>query len=795
MKKGLIIGLILFSGWLLWWTIPDIKSGGTIKIRDRNGELLYETAGNVGRKQPVSYNQFPKYLIDGAVAAEDKTYFTNPGIDPVAMLRAAFQNLKYGQIVSGGSTITQQLARIAVIADKSIYSHNWLRKIRESLIAIRLTLVYSKQDILTQYLNNVYFGHLAYGAQAAARTYFHKDVSQLSLAQSAYLVSLISTPENDPSIIRRRQTEILNQLESQKFISREQATNAKTEEMTLYPPEASASAPHFVDYVRQQLADTGINYSGGINVITTLDGPDFMLAQDIAREWVKKLSGEHDLSNASLVMLDNRTGAIRVMLGGIDYADATHAGQVNLTTASRQPGSALKPITYAAAFDMGYTPATLIYDVQTVYQTHTGEGFTPNNYDGRYHGLVLVREALASSLNQPAVEMLNRIGIGNFLQTAADLGIRTLKPDPKYDLALTLGGGEVTLLDLTNVYASLARGGSYLPPYAIEKITDDSGRVIYQHHPQQSKQVWGNKSPQIAYLITDILADPLARIPGFGEKNPLVLSFPAAVKTGTTTDWHDNWTVGYTPQTTVGVWVGNNDNHPMIRLTGITGAAPIWNQFFEEIHKGQPAVTFTKPAGIVQTTICKTDGLLPGDLCREQMEEKFIAGTEPKQESQIYKQVLIDTRNNLPAGMDCPKKYLVTKVLIDYPPQVYGWAVDNGLTVIPRDSSPLCSQQANTNSASTYVNIIFPKNNSVFQSAAGVVKNQLIDLSVNTSGDVTGVNWYIDGKLYKYTNTYPFLSAWPPTPGDHVIMAEGITPTGETARSQQILIKVTEYGL
>ncbi len=599
----LIIFLLGFSIFLFFWTQPTFNQSGTIKIWDKNNTLLYEYAGTIGKKIPITYDKLPKHLIDAAIASEDESFWTNPGVDFKAIARSTFINIKERRVVSGASTITQQLAKTSIISPQQIPSRSIFRKIREILIALRLTASYSKKDLLTMYFNQMYFGNLAYGIQAASSTYFDKDASQLSLAESAFLVGLLSSPDRrnpftNGQEAKEKQAQVLDLMVKDGFILKEKAENAKQEELALAKKNTDIKAPHFVHYILEEIDALGIKNDQGINAYTTLDYPTFTLSEDIAKLWVNRLKDQHDLDNASLVLIKNDTGEILNMLGGIDYFDATHAGQVNMTTALRQPGSALKPVTYATAFMQGYTPATLIYDVRKVYKTKKGEGFTPNNYDGRYNGLVLAREALASSLNLPAVEMLNRVGIKNFLKVARDLGITTFTQEDRYDLSLTLGGGEVKLLELANVFASFARGGEYKEPFAIQKIVADNGKVLYEHKDKEGLQVFGQNGKQVAYLISNILSDPKARIPGFSEKNPLVLSHPTAVKTGTTTDWHDNWTVGYTPEFTVGVWVGNNDNHPMRDITGVVGAAPIWNQFFEEFLKGKPTEQFIRPSRI-----------------------------------------------------------------------------------------------------------------------------------------------------------------------------------------------------
>ncbi|MBP8591305.1 penicillin-binding protein 1C [Candidatus Shapirobacteria bacterium] len=800
-KKVLIIGLgvLALLIFLWWWTRPNFDQSGTVKIWDRNNTLLYEAAGRIGKKIPVGYDRLPNNLINAVVAAEDVTFWTNPGVDFRAIARSAFLNMKEGRIVSGASTITQQLARASIISPQELPSRSLIRKIREALIALRLTALYSKKDILTMYFNQMYFGNLSYGIQSASFAYFGKDVSQLSLAEGALLVGLLSSPDirnpfTNLSEAKEEQLRVLNSMVKHGFISQEKADEAEEEELVFAKEDTGIKAPHFVHYVLQGIEERGIKSKEGLNVYTTLDYPTFTLSENIAKIWVERLKNQHNLSNASLVLVKNETGEIIAMLGGIDYFDIVHAGQVNMATALRQPGSALKPVTYAAAFKQGYTPATLIYDVKKVYKTKKGEGFIPNNYDGRYHGLILAREALASSLNLPAVEMLNRIGIGSFLKVAKDLGITTFDQEERYDLSITLGGGEVKLLELTNIFATFARGGEYLEPFAIQKIVTDDGKILYEHQIKEGKQVLGDKGEQVAYLISHILSDPKARILGFGEKNPLVLSRPAAVKTGTTTDWHDNWTVGYTPSYTVGVWVGNNDNQPMREITGVVGAAPIWNQFFEEFLKGKPEEQFVRPEGIKEVEICALSGKLPDGLCPEKTTELFLEGTEPQERSNLHREVLIDKRNGLLADEFCSKEFVEKKVFVDYPPEVYSWAVQENLEVMPQKTSPLCGGNSNQQILSnSYLEIIYPKEKTVFETAPLIVANEAIVFEVNVSSNIAQALWYVDGELYQEATNFPYHVSWKPRIGKHTLIVYGITEKGEEIKSEEVSFSVVGF--
>lgn len=779
---------------LIIWTTPSFNTAGTEKIYDKNGRLLFEYAGNTGRKQTVSYERFPAHLIGAVTAGEDEQYFRHSGVDLKAIVRSAVLDLQAGRIVSGASTITQQVARLNT-GPSSLLPMRVVKKIREVLIALRLSATYSKRDILNLYLNEVYLGNQNYGFQSASQFYFHKNVDKLSLAESAYLSGMISSPGRyDPYLHLseglKRQEYVLERMKALHLIDQEQFEAARSTDPAFAHPDLSIKAPHFVDYIHQELTRLGVNGSD-VSVYTTLDLDSYELGQRIARDWVFRLRESANVSNAAMIVLDNRTGAIVSMIGGINYFDRAHDGQVNVAVSPRQPGSSIKPVTYTAAFLKGFTPATLIYDVKRSYLTKKGQGFIPNNFGDRYHGLVLAREALASSYNLPAVEMLRRAGLPAFLSTARALGITTFTDPDSYDYSITLGANEVTLLELSNAYATLARGGRYLETHAIDRVTDRNGRTIYQYSRPAPQQKLGTEGEQVAYLITDILSDPEARMPGFGEKNYLTLTRPAAVKTGTTTDWHDVWTVGYTPSYTVGVWMGNNNNDAMRNISSATGAAPVWNQFFEEFLKGTPQEQFHQPAGITRREICTTSGDLADPLCPKRRTELFAAGTEPKKQSTIYKLIHVDRRNGLLAE-SCPKDVIENEIVVDYPPEVYSWAIASEKPVIPKTVSPLCGAVAGTTSQKLSVTVTNPKQKAVFQNSPGLIKNQGISLEANVSPGIKTVEWYVDGSLLKSVNTFPFSAILPLKTGSHIVYAKGIGQTG-SAVSDPVSFRVIDY--
>lgn len=614
------------------------------KIYDRNGKLLSEVFGE-GRRTRVDLSEVPIHMRQATIAVEDDTFYTNPGIDLPSIMRAAWLNLRYGQIVGGGSTITQQLVRHVAFSYEERVSQSYIRKLKEALLALILTQSRSKDEILEHYLNEIYYGNLAYGVEAAAQTFFGKSVSELTLAESAMLAGLPQAPLSlDPftdlglEATKKRQRTVLNLMVKNGFITQAEADAAFEESLKLTRPKIELLAPHFVVYVRKQLEEMfgpQMVAEGGLTVYTTLDLRFQQLAEKLAREHVAELKEEHNLTNSALVALQPDTGQILAMLGSVDYEDETIDGQVNVALRERQPGSSIKPITYVTAFEQGITPAKVIWDVETEIPLGEGEVYRPHNYDEEFHGPVRLRDALANSYNIPAIKLLREVGIAKTLETAHQMGIHGLQKDPNYyGLSLTLGGGEVTLLDLTTAYATLSNEGGYVPSQPILWVADSDGNVIYQYDPPEPRPVL---DPKAVYLVTDILSDNVARTPEFGPASALKVSQPAAAKTGTTNNFRDNWTLGYTPYLTVGVWAGNSDNSKMIKSSGLTGAAPLWHDFMEKVFAspellselgeiaGPLSQTFERPEGIVEAEICRLNSLQePTAECPDKQREIFI---------------------------------------------------------------------------------------------------------------------------------------------------------------------------
>ncbi|MCL5409416.1 MAG: PBP1A family penicillin-binding protein [Patescibacteria group bacterium] len=578
----------------------------TSQIYDRHGVLLYQFYADKNR-QLVNLQQIPQNLINATIAIEDKHFYEHPGIDPLGIIRALRNNYEnQNGNLQGGSTITQQLIKNTLLTpDQTI-----TRKIKEVILAFWLERIYDKSQILQMYFNEVPYGGLSWGAQAAAQTYFGKDAHDLDLAESAYLAGLPTAPTEyspygaHPEQGKQRQKEVLQRMVEDNYITANQATKAFAEPLNFKPPVQTILAPHFVMYVKSLLVQKygeRMVSQGGLKITTTLDLKLEQMAEKVVGDEVSKLA-RLKVSNGAAMILDAHTGQILAMVGSKNYFDPQQ-GNVNVALSLRQPGSSIKVITYATAFKQGFTPGTILLDTPTNFKNTWGYSYSPVNYDGRFHGPVTIRTALGSSYNIPAVKTLALEGIPQFLQTAQDLGITTLTDTNNYGLSLTLGAGDVTLLQMMGVYDTFAQAGVKHTPQAILTITNSKGIVIEDHSKDQGQQVL---TPQVAYLVTNILSDPKARMPAFGTNSGLeITGHTVAVKTGTSDNKRDNWAFGYTPNYVVGAWVGNNDNSPMDPQlsSGITGATPIWHDLMTNLLQNIPNQDFAKPAGIIEASI------------------------------------------------------------------------------------------------------------------------------------------------------------------------------------------------
>lgn len=594
------------------------------KILDRKGRLLYEVFLEK-RYDPVKLEKIPKDFVNATLAIEDDSFYTHPGFDLTSILRAARAILVDEQL-QGGSTITQQLIKNVLLTPERTLS----RKLKELTLSVLVEAKYSKNQILELYLNNISYGGTAWGAQSAAQKFFGKDVWDLDLAQSALLAGLPSAPSaysplgGDITIAKSRQRYVLDRMRSLGYITGDQAKEAFERQLVFAQQTEYIRAPHFVTYVRQILEEEyGRRFVelGGLTVTTSLDLDVQDKVQQIVTDAVAQ-NANLNISNGAAVVLSPQSGEILAYVGSIDFFKPGW-GAFDVANGSRQPGSSIKPVTYALALENGLTPASIIKDSAVTFRIPGQAPYTPKNYDGKYHGDVTLRAALANSYNIPAVRLANRLGPDNIVKLGKDMGLTNWEVDGTYGLSVTLGGKEVSLLDLVNTYGTLARGGAYYPTTPFVSIKDKNGYEVFAK-PIEKKQA---VSEETAYIIWNILSDNNARIPAFGSRNSLVIpNKTVAVKTGTTDQIRDNYTIGFTPSYVAGVWVGNNDNSPLNNrlASGISGAAPMWNQIMTELLKDMPDEKMPRPEGVIVkvdescklTEVFKKGTTIPDRLCK-----------------------------------------------------------------------------------------------------------------------------------------------------------------------------------
>ncbi len=605
-------------------TVLNKKKTG-ITIEDRNGAVLYQGYGSQSNVV-VPLAEIPKSLRDATLAAEDPSFYDHAGFSWKGTARAAWVDITHRGAVEGGSTLTQQLVKNAILtSDKSV-----MRKFREIILSTEVEQRYSKDEILDMYLNEIYYGQGSAGVEAASQTYFHKSVKDLTLAESALLAGLPLGPSRfDPTVhltdATDRRNYVLDRMASLGKITAEQAAQAKASPLVAYPRNVTINAPHFVFYVldllRQEFGNDAVE-NAGMTVRTTLDLTKQTAGEQIVKDQIDRLARNH-VTNGGLISMEPATGDIISMVGSAGY-DTPGFGNVNVALANLQPGSSFKPIVYLNAFSKGWSGSTQVNDHPLYLPNGDGTIYAPKNYDLKFRGEVTLRRALANSLNIPAVETLQFVGVPAALDEAKKLGITTLGSADKYGLSLVLGSGGVRVIDMATVYSTFANSGVKILPRAVLNITDRYGNTIKAPAltDRKGEQV---ADPRYVGMITSILSDNKARTEEFGPNSPLKLSRPAAAKTGTTNDFRDNWTIGYTPQLAAAVWVGNNDHSPMQGVDGITGAAPIWHDYMEMALAGTPVVNFALPSGDVTVKVCSRDGGLANPWDTSVYDEVFPA--------------------------------------------------------------------------------------------------------------------------------------------------------------------------
>jgi len=681
-----ISSFVLGTTILFAWYAKDLPRPDKVRrmeglstvIYDRNGEVLYDVFADQNRI-PIEFNEIPKFLKDATIAIEDKDFYKHQGFDPIGYLRALKQILIYRNL-AGGSTLTQQLVKTVLLTSERTLP----RKIKEFILAVQIEKKYSKDQILQMYLNEAPYGGTAWGVEAAAKSYFGKHAKDLTLIESAILAGLpqspsyysLNTSTNKAYVWRTQQ--VLRRMREDDYITKQQESDLGKELLNIKFQQSgfNIKAPHFVMYVRQKLVEQfgeKMVEGGGLRVTTALDYKIQEQAEKIVSEEAEKLKA-YKAENAASVVLNAKTGEILSMVGSKDYFSKEIDGNVNVTVSERQPGSSGKPILYASALSRGYTAASLLMDVKTEFPS--GDPlkplYTPENYDGKFHGPMQLRFILGNSINIPAVKMAGLVGIKNVMQQGYDMGISTWEPSEanmkNVGLSIALGGREVKLLELASAYGVFAREGVKHEPVAILKVANAQNKVFYEYHQANGKKVLGE---DVAFIISHILSDNNARQMAFGTNSYLVIpNKTVAVKTGTTDQKRDNWTIGYTPSFVVGVWVGNNDNKPMNPsiTSGVTGAAPIWNRITKAVLKGQADEEFKKPQNVKAFEIdAFADGTPFGSSAKRT--EYFISGTEPQGISPVYQRLKISKNDDkklanpveIGAGDYIEKDFLVLK--------------------------------------------------------------------------------------------------------------------------------------
>lgn len=677
---GIIASVAVFA----WFAkdLPDVDKisdrliADSTKIYDKTGTILLYEAGKDIKRTSIDYSEIPDKVKWATLDLEDKNFYNHPGFDWKGILRSIYINIRTGKRV-GGSTLTQQFIKQTVVGSEK----NYARKIKELILSMELERKYSKDEILTMYMNQIGYGGINYGIAAAADSYYGKKLADLTLNEAATLASIPQLPTyyiNNLDELKIRRDFCLDQMVEQNHATKEEAEAAKAESIELKKSVVYKKAPHFVDYVIAKLEDDfGSSFMNqGLKVTTSLDWDKQQIAEQVITDHIDDVRS-YGGSNAALVNIDAHTGQVLAMVGSYDYYAEDYEGQFNVTTNGRQPGSSFKPFVYYTAFAKGYTPDTTIFDLTTNFPIDSGT-YTPHNYSGGTSGPMKMKSALAHSLNIPAVKALYLAGIDKVLDVADSLGYTTFTDRSRFGLALVLGGGEVKLIEHTSAFATLAREGVRHPITTIIKVEDKSSSVLYEWKNEES-QVLDQSSTQ---RINQVLSDSSLRPSYFSKLN--IKGHAVAAKTGTTQEWRDAWTMGYTPSFAVGVWVGNNDNSSMgSSADGGVIAAPIWNDYFSQILEGLPDESFNEPPpinstkavlwGAVGTTVKKkvdkiTGKIIP-DECADSYPKEYIEEREFKEAHEILYYVNKDDPNG-----DAPKNPAEDPMFSAWEGPVIGWA-------------------------------------------------------------------------------------------------------------------------
>ena len=796
---------ILFAWYAKDLPRPDkvVRSEGlSTVVLDRNGEKLYDIFEDENRI-PVKWEDVPEHLKHATVAIEDKDFYKHQGLSTLGIIRALVRIIVFRD-VQGGSTLTQQLVKNVLLSQERTLP----RKMKEAILAIQIERKYTKDEILRMYLNESPYGGTAVGVEAASEYYFGKPVKELTLVESVVLAGLPQAPSrlspfgNDPKAYIGRSQEVLRRMREDGYITplAETDTRKALPSVQFASGQSGLRAPHFVAYVKELLVEkfgTERVDAGGMTVTTTLDWKLQEKAQQIVSEEVDKAK-RLQVSNGAAVVIDPKTGEILAMVGSKDYAATDSGGfKYNVVTQGlRQPGSAIKPITYAAAFKKGYTASTLLMDVDTKYPSGdtAKPEYNPKNYDSKFRGPMQLRFALANSINVVAVKVSALVGIRDILNLAFDMGIDSLEPTQatmnRVGLSLTLGGGEVTLLELSRAFGVFATGGELHETVAILKVEDSKGKVLFEHKSANGKSVL---STEIAYLISNILSDNQARQEIFGLRSHLVIGGKTvAAKTGTTDDKRDNWTVGYTPSVVVGTWVGNNDNSPMhpSLASGVTGAAPIWNRIIREALAGKSDEPFTRPPSIIEIDIDAFGGGLPVDGSATR-KEIFIQGTEPTGPAGVYQEIKVSKSdpNKLANSVQIAKLEYDTKKFVVFkeadPVSTDGknrWQEAIDAWVAAQGDSKYHPPTEVSGDSSDAVGITIKEPNDKAQIDDNNVK---VRVEAGSSNGIEKIEVFVDGVLVKESSGSNFSDTINISDGIHTIKAKATDSQGKTAEQER----------
>ncbi len=773
MKRKIIIinGVIVCGVFVMWiWfaivpvlRVPSFSS--STKILDRNGGLLFEVGDKEkGIRKIITFDEIPDSLKNALVASEDKRFYNHHGVDIRAIGRVFFEMLKTGHIASGASTIEQQLVKNIYFADQP---RSIIQKMREMTAALWFAYTHSKDETLVIYLNSAYFGNRSYGIGTAARTYFHKSVKDLTVLESAMLVSVLPAPSRfEPyrhkALSNARMRYVLQRMVVEHMITKQEAENALERGITLFATNYEIQSPHFVLYVLDELSKQFPDIETGGYVIHTTIDPDLQrVVQTSINRRIARLSLEH-VNNASVIAIHPETGEILAYVGNVDYFDEKHSGAIDMVQVPRQTGSVLKPFLYLYALMHGYTPASVIADVPVRFETGEGTTYYPHNYGNTYAGPVSLRDALGSSLNIPAVKILNQVGLSNFFEVLKKFGILFEYPPDYYGLQIVLGGGEATLMDIAYAYARLALYGHTVNSVSVLKVENNEGNVVYTSRRPEHKPLFEdqNKVSDASELIADILSDSSARSRSFGEANLLDIQKRIAVKTGTTYDFHDNWAFGYTPQFVLGVWVGNADNTPMKGVSGISGAVPIWHDIMRYVYDKKHQIAWNHSKNIVSVNICVPSGLRATELCPKTRMEKFIEGTEPNVVDSWYKSLEIDAKTGLLATPSCNKQIVRKTFLI--PPQEY--RIFSEITRYEQPPKKDCNQ-GEVKYYQDELSIISPLQGEVF-AIDQQINQQNQRISFIAGGEAQRYTWELNGEKIE-TSEPVFL--WEPRKGNYIL--------------------------